>query len=155
MPYVGYVLVGYRYISDSTNIMCPPVNYYINVQLHSTESCAINLIMFSIVCSDYMQALEFSVCVCVCVCVCVRTAAGLRHGLGQLNFSDGTCYTGQFENGLFNCCGMLVFPDGSRYEGDFVQGKFHGAGVFTRFDGMKFEGEFKSGCVDGYGKTSP
>lgn len=41
-------------------------------------------------------------------------AAGLRHGLGQLTFSDGTCYTGQFENGLFNGCGLLVFPDGSR-----------------------------------------
>uniref|UniRef100_A0A0F8AML2 MORN repeat-containing protein 4 n=1 Tax=Larimichthys crocea TaxID=215358 RepID=A0A0F8AML2_LARCR len=76
---------------------------------------------------------------------------GLRHGLGQLTFSDGTCYTGQFENGLFNGCGILVFPDGSRYEGEFVQGKFQGAGIFTRFDGMRFEGEFKSGCVDGYG----
>ncbi|TKS68672.1 MORN repeat-containing protein 4 [Collichthys lucidus] len=75
----------------------------------------------------------------------------LRHGLGQLTFSDGTCYTGQFENGLFNGCGVLVFPDGSRYEGEFVQGKFQGAGIFTRFDGMRFEGEFKSGCVDGYG----
>uniref|UniRef100_UPI001EAEFAD8 MORN repeat-containing protein 4-like n=1 Tax=Oncorhynchus gorbuscha TaxID=8017 RepID=UPI001EAEFAD8 len=64
---------------------------------------------------------------------------------------DGTCYTGQFENGLFNGCGMLVFPDGSRYEGDFIQGKFQGAGVFSCFDGMKFEGEFKSGCVQGYG----
>ncbi|XP_038568916.1 MORN repeat-containing protein 4-like isoform X1 [Micropterus salmoides] len=77
--------------------------------------------------------------------------ACLRHGLGQLTFSDGTCYTGQFENGLFNGCGVLVFPDGSRYEGEFVQGKFQGAGVFTRFEGMRFEGEFKSGCVDGYG----
>ncbi|KAM4751368.1 uncharacterized protein FYW61_008837 isoform 1-T1 [Anableps anableps] len=76
---------------------------------------------------------------------------GLRHGLGQLIFSDGTCYTGQFENGLFNGCGVLVFPDCSRYEGEFVQGKFQGAGVFTRFDGMKFEGEFKGGCVDGHG----
>ncbi|KAG7235973.1 hypothetical protein INR49_001691 [Caranx melampygus] len=101
---------------------------------------------------------------------------GLRHGLGQLTFSDGTCYTGQFENGLFNGCGILVFPDSSRhfqageyklkddsqselsvllsveqYEGEFVQGKFQGAGVFTRFDGMRFEGEFKGGCVDGYG----
>ncbi|KAK1887115.1 MORN repeat-containing protein 4 [Dissostichus eleginoides] len=75
----------------------------------------------------------------------------LRHGLGQLTFSDGTCYTGQFENGLFNGCGTLVFPDESRYEGEFVQGKFQGAGVFTCFDGMRFEGEFKSGCVDGYG----
>ncbi|CAB1417650.1 unnamed protein product [Pleuronectes platessa] len=77
--------------------------------------------------------------------------SGLRHGLGQLTFSDGTCYTGQFENGLFNGCGILVFTDGSRYEGDFVQGKFHGVGVFTRFDGTRFEGEFRSGCVDGHG----
>ncbi|KAG8014547.1 MORN repeat-containing protein 4 [Nibea albiflora] len=82
--------------------------------------------------------------------LCAFAAAGLRHGLGQLTFSDGTCYTGQFENGLFNGCGVLVFPDGSRYEGEFVQGKFQGAGIFTRFDGMRFEGEFKSGCVDGY-----
>ncbi|KAK9540865.1 hypothetical protein VZT92_003286 [Zoarces viviparus] len=79
------------------------------------------------------------------------TLTRLRHGLGQLTFSDGTCYTGQFENGLFSGCGVLVFPDGSRYEGEFVQGKFQGAGVFARFDGMRFEGEFKSGCVDGYG----
>ncbi len=46
--------------------------------------------------------------------LCVCAAAGLRHGLGQLTFSDGTCYTGQFENGLFNGCGVLIFPDGSR-----------------------------------------
>lgn len=45
---------------------------------------------------------------------CLFTAAGLRHGLGQLTFGDGTCYTGQFENGLFNGCGVLAFPDGSR-----------------------------------------
>uniref|UniRef100_UPI001A99B5BD MORN repeat-containing protein 4-like n=1 Tax=Gasterosteus aculeatus aculeatus TaxID=481459 RepID=UPI001A99B5BD len=82
-------------------------------------------------------------------------SAGLRHGLGQLTFSDGTCYTGQFENGLFSGCGALVFADGSRYEGEFVQGKFQGAGVFTRFDGMRFEGEFRSGCVDGYGVLTP
>ncbi|MBN3275472.1 MORN4 protein, partial [Polyodon spathula] len=74
-----------------------------------------------------------------------------RHGVGQLKFSDGTCYTGQFENGLFNGSGVLAFSDGSRYEGDFVQGKFQGCGVFTRFDGMKFEGEFKSGRAEGYG----
>ncbi|XP_036812103.1 MORN repeat-containing protein 4 isoform X2 [Oncorhynchus mykiss] len=71
--------------------------------------------------------------------------------MGQLKFSDGTCYAGQFENGLFQGSGVLLFPDGSRYEGQFTQGKFQGAGVFSRFDGMKFEGEFKSGRVEGYG----
>ncbi|KAI4874265.1 hypothetical protein NFI96_028444, partial [Prochilodus magdalenae] len=74
-----------------------------------------------------------------------------RHGVGQLKFSDGTCYKGHFENGLFHGCGVLMFPDGSRYEGEFAQGKFQGVGVFSRFDGMKFEGEFKNGRVEGCG----
>lgn len=110
--------------------------------------------------------------------VCPSPPSGRRHGMGQLKFSDGTCYAGQFENGLFQGSGVLLFPDGSRcvyvclsvcvcvctsslfhilsffiprYEGQFTQGKFQGAGVFSRFDGMKFEGEFKSGRVEGYG----
>ncbi|MCJ8730617.1 hypothetical protein PDJAM_G00186500 [Pangasius djambal] len=76
---------------------------------------------------------------------------GRRHGVGQLKFSDGTCYKGHFENGLFHGSGVLMFPDGSRYEGEFVQGKFQGVGVFSRIDGMKFEGEFKNGRVEGHG----
>lgn len=39
---------------------------------------------------------------------------GRRHGVGQLKFSDGTCYKGHFENGLFHGSGVLMFPDGSR-----------------------------------------
>ncbi|XP_041865457.1 MORN repeat-containing protein 4 isoform X1 [Melanotaenia boesemani] len=74
-----------------------------------------------------------------------------RHGLGQLKFQDGTCYTGYFENGLFHGSGVLIFTDGSRYEGEFAHGKFHGTGVFSRYDGMKFEGEFKDGQVEGHG----
>lgn len=103
---------------------------------------------------------------------------GRRHGVGQLKFQDGTCYTGQFENGLFHGSGVLLFTDGSRcvrrkqkfgpqaeattdtlisphhirYEGEFSHGKFQGTGVFNRYDGMKFEGEFKDGRVEGYGK---
>nr|XP_014343178.1 PREDICTED: MORN repeat-containing protein 4 isoform X2 [Latimeria chalumnae] len=80
-----------------------------------------------------------------------QRAGGRRHGIGQLKFTDGSSYLGQFENGLFNGCGVLAFPEGSRYEGEFVQGKFQGVGIFTRHDGMKFEGEFKSGHVEGYG----
>lgn len=107
---------------------------------------------------------------------------GRRHGVGQLKFQDGTCYTGQFENGLFHGSGVLLFTDGSRcvsksetesecdivlffidpaafsshhvrYEGEFAHGKFQGTGIFSRFDGMKFEGEFKEGRVEGYGKS--
>lgn len=107
--------------------------------------------------------------------------AGRRHGVGQLKFQDGTCYSGQFENGLFHGSGVLLFTDGSRcaskrqrdfhscflvsnpaalsfdlvrYEGEFGHGKFQGTGIFSRFDGMKFEGEFKEGRVEGYGKSA-
>ncbi|KAJ0067176.1 hypothetical protein NL108_012901, partial [Boleophthalmus pectinirostris] len=73
-----------------------------------------------------------------------------RHGVGQLKFQDGTCFKGQFENGLFHGTGSLIFTDGSRYEGEFAHGKFQGLGVFSRYDGMKFEGEFKEGRVEGY-----
>ncbi|XP_010781010.1 MORN repeat-containing protein 4 [Notothenia coriiceps] len=76
---------------------------------------------------------------------------GRRHGVGQLKFQDGTCFSGQFENGLFHGSGVLLFTDGSRYEGEFAHGKFQGTGVFSRCDGMKFEGEFKDGRVEGYG----
>lgn len=106
--------------------------------------------------------------------------SGRRHGIGQLKFQDGTCYSGQFENGLFHGSGVLFFTDGSRcvwqnsettkgsiasskrqplspllnrYEGEFSHGKFQGTGVFSRYDGMKFEGEFKEGRVEGYGRS--
>lgn len=106
---------------------------------------------------------------------------GRRHGVGQLKFQDGTCYAGQFENGLFHGSGVLFFTDGSRcvskgeskkkggpqsrdksdtlsfrrfrYEGEFAHGKFQGTGVFSRYDGMRFEGEFKDGRVEGYGES--
>lgn len=113
--------------------------------------------------------------------VMVCCSPGRRHGVGQLKFQDGTCYTGQFENGLFHGSGVLFFTDGSRwvsenvtrkepclqswvtndtvlcfhtfrYEGEFAHGKFQGTGIFSRYDGMKFEGEFKDGRVEGYGK---
>ncbi len=46
---------------------------------------------------------------------------GRRHGVGQLKFQDGTCYTGQFENGLFHGSGVLFFTDGSRLVSDLRQ----------------------------------
>ncbi len=40
---------------------------------------------------------------------------GLKHGAGSLKFSDGSQYTGQFENGFFHGLGIIVEADGSRY----------------------------------------
>jgi hypothetical protein len=76
---------------------------------------------------------------------------GQRHGFGVLSLSDGTKYTGEFENGLCHGLGVMTFADGSKYEGEFYQGKYNNLGVFTRCDRMKFEGEFKDGKVNGRG----
>ena len=74
-----------------------------------------------------------------------------KHGFGKINLTDGTVYSGKFENGF--CCGhgVLSFPNGDVYEGEFTGGKYGGYGVFTRSDGMKFEGQFKKGLVEGRG----
>lgn len=79
--------------------------------------------------------------------------AGLRHGLGQLTFSDGTCFTGQFENGLFNGCGVLVFPDGSRSV-PLVQ-MFVGGLVFTSSVSPQVRGRVRPGEVPGRWRLCP
>ncbi|TDG48884.1 hypothetical protein AWZ03_004787 [Drosophila navojoa] len=76
---------------------------------------------------------------------------GQKHGIGHLQFADGTRYDGQFQEGLSQGLGCLWFPDGAKYEGEFHQGWFHGNGIFWRADGMKYEGEFRGGKIWGWG----
>ena len=42
---------------------------------------------------------------------------GKFHGLGMMLLSDGTCYHGEFEDGIENGEATIWFPNGSRYEG--------------------------------------
>eukprot|EP00056_Hartaetosiga_gracilis_P010194 m.149142 g.149142 ORF g.149142 m.149142 type:complete len:153 (+) comp13270_c2_seq8:236-694(+) len=79
---------------------------------------------------------------------------GKRHGLGVLHFADGSCYSGEFTNGMNHGFGVIKFADGSMYEGEFVDGKYNGHGVFTGKDKMKYEGEFQDGKVSGGGKVT-
>eukprot|EP00099_Drosophila_melanogaster_P022124 NP_649520.1 retinophilin [Drosophila melanogaster] len=76
---------------------------------------------------------------------------GQKHGIGHLQFADGTRYDGQFQEGLSQGVGCLWFADGAKYEGEFHQGWFHGNGIFWRADGMKYEGEFRGGKIWGLG----
>lgn len=89
-------------------------------------------------------------------------AAGLRHGLGQLTFSDGTCFVGQFENGLFNGCGVLAFADGSRFVAHAALTSpvyrfqdppvLRASAVFQRVRvRFRYEGEFVQGKFQGVG----
>lgn len=39
---------------------------------------------------------------------------GQKHGIGHLQFADGTRYDGQFQEGLSQGLGCLWFPDGAK-----------------------------------------
>lgn len=77
-----------------------------------------------------------------------------KHGLGVLNFADGSKYSGEFIEGWNQGFGVLSFPDKSRYEGEWVDGKYDGHGVYLLKDGMKYEGQFKAGKIQGGGRMT-
>ncbi|EDQ88971.1 uncharacterized protein MONBRDRAFT_32553 [Monosiga brevicollis MX1] len=81
-------------------------------------------------------------------------AAGKRHGLGVLDFADGSKYSGEFVEGMNSGYGILTLNDGSKYAGQFSDGKYNGSGVFTKSDGMKYEGQFSDGKVLGGGRVT-
>jgi len=39
----------------------------------------------------------------------------MKHGQGKLNFPDGRCYEGNFDENDINGKGKLVWPDGTTY----------------------------------------
>eukprot|EP00730_Choanoeca_flexa_P007185 TRINITY_DN12293_c1_g2_i4.p1 TRINITY_DN12293_c1_g2~~TRINITY_DN12293_c1_g2_i4.p1 ORF type:complete len:155 (+),score=29.47 TRINITY_DN12293_c1_g2_i4:61-525(+) len=78
-------------------------------------------------------------------------ADGKRHGLGVLEFVDGSKYAGEFSAGMNSGYGVLTFLDKSQYSGQFVDGKYQGYGVFKKSDGMTYEGQFEDGKVTGAG----
>ena len=84
---------------------------------------------------------------------------GRRHGIGQLKFQDGTCYTGQCQNGLVHGSGVLLFTDGSRCVSWvcrlqnvhvlFCQLFVKRFWLFSR--NLRYEGEFAHGKFQGTG----
>ena len=73
------------------------------------------------------------------------------NGFGQLQSSNGTLYTGEFRDGLFDGYGKLEYPDGSFYEGHFRNGSFHGKGLFSWKNGMVYKGEWREDKFNGIG----
>jgi len=96
-----------------------------------------------------------------------------RHGTGEFTFSNGSVFTGTFEdnkfikgtytwpngrvyNGEWNNIfrhgkGSYWWPDGRTYVGDWRNDKRHGAGVYSWPDGDAFEGKFHEGRRFGQG----
>ena len=61
--------------------------------------------------------------------------AGRRHGHGEILFSDGRKFVGNFEDGMVSGHGTYTCPDGTKYVGDFLNNKRHGNATYTRADG--------------------
>ena len=54
----------------------------------------------------------------------------IRHGMGQMNFNDGSYYEGQWMNDKRNGHGIFYFSSGNVYQGYFVNNKKEGYGEF-------------------------
>ena len=68
-----------------------------------------------------------------------------------INYSDGSKYIGETQNGKPNGQGTFTWPNGDKYVGNFSDNKIHGQGTLTYADGNKFVGEFKNSKSSGKG----
>ena len=75
-------------------------------------------------------------------------------GLGEIKFSDGSCYQGQTQNKLFNGKGRMNHSNGDIYQGEWKNGKADGFGIFVDTEGSMYEGEWINDLQNGHGVES-
>ena len=68
-----------------------------------------------------------------------------------INYSDGTKYIGETQNGKPNGFGTYTWTNGDKYEGNWKDNKKHGQGTLTLASGNKYIGEFKNDKRNGKG----
>ena len=68
-----------------------------------------------------------------------------RHGKGEMNYSNGAKYSGQWNEDAEHGLGTLTFSDGSKYIGQFQGGVPHGEGTFHDAKGNTVVAQFKNG----------
>jgi len=73
------------------------------------------------------------------------------NGNGKMIYSDNTIYNGEWKNGMWDGKGELHFPDGDFYQGEFHENEFSGYGVYNYSNGARYEGYWKNGKFDGAG----
>ena len=76
---------------------------------------------------------------------------GRPHGKGRMVWPDGSCYEGEWSNGLMSGEGEMVWSDGSSYRGGWRGGERSGRGIFENQRGDVHEGEWLSGKEHGPG----
>jgi hypothetical protein len=79
---------------------------------------------------------------------------GQPNGSGTLTDPGGNKYVGEFVNGHSNGRGTATWPDGGTYVGQFRDDLPSGQGTLTRPDGRQYVGQFRDGKMDGQGKMT-
>jgi hypothetical protein len=71
----------------------------------------------------------------------------IPHGRGEILYSNGDFYKGEwklgYSNGNGECKGKFGFSEEFIYVGEFKNNNFHGNGIFTWSNSDYYEGEFK------------
>ncbi len=73
------------------------------------------------------------------------------HGRGIMRYSNGSVFSGQWENGKMHGNGSVRWEDGSMYSGQWVHGKRTGYGIYTWPNGESYVGEWKENQLCGMG----
>mmetsp|Transcript_5248 Transcript_5248/g.11695 ORF Transcript_5248/g.11695 Transcript_5248/m.11695 type:complete len:228 (-) Transcript_5248:118-801(-) len=76
---------------------------------------------------------------------------GRMHGVGTYSWRDGRTYFGHWRKGLMHGHGQFCWPDGRKFQGRYVNGAKEGTGIFKWADGSKYCGRWKAGLQHGRG----
>ena len=76
----------------------------------------------------------------------------LFNGRGTCIYPDGTVYEGSWKDGMWDGQGTLRYPDGDIYTGHFKQHEKEGEGTYLYADGAKYEGEWSHDMFNGKGR---
>lgn len=76
----------------------------------------------------------------------------LPHGSGKYNWSDGTVYEGDWEEGKITGKGKISWTSGANYVGELSAGYLHGFGTFTSPNGSFYRGSWRLNVQHGFGR---
>jgi hypothetical protein len=77
--------------------------------------------------------------------------SGKITGYGEMVFSDGGKYMGEYRDGKRNGRGVLTAVDGSKYVGEYNDDQMHGKGIISFKDGSNYIGDMKNDASNGLG----
>ena len=71
--------------------------------------------------------------------------------LGKYQWSDGSVYSGDWEDNKIVGYGIYTWIDGRKYEGNWENNFMHGKGKYSWQDGRNYEGNYHQDKKEGYG----